>query len=102
MVVDTVIQNWGYLVVGKEAVPEGFSWAVQWIMSFFYVDGVILTSPRLARLQAALDVLTGLFDWVVLWMNIIKNWGWSTNSSKWWTGTWRLIQAAYDRGVPIV
>ena len=50
MVVDTVIQNWGYLVVGKEAVPEGFSWAVQWIMSFFYVDGVILTSPRLARL----------------------------------------------------
>ena len=102
MVVDTVIQNWGYLVVGKEAVPEGFSWAVQWIMSFFYVDGVILTSPRLARLQAELDVLTGLFDWVILWMNIIKNWGWSTNRSKWWTGTWRLIQAAYDRGVPIV
>ena len=39
---------------------------------FFYTNKRILTSPRQARLQAALDVLTVLFDRVGLRTNVTK------------------------------
>ena len=75
MFVDAVIWHWVMLVAGEEAGPEGFGQEVQWIAVLFYVDDGLLDSSRPARIQAALDVLAGLFDWVGLWENITKTVG---------------------------
>ena len=64
IVVDAVIWHWVTLVYGEEDVPYDFRQAVQCLAVLFYVDDRLLDSPRPARLQAALDVLTGLFDTV--------------------------------------
>ena len=70
-----MIHQWVVLVAGEEAGPEGFGRAVQWLEAFFYADDGILASPRSARLQATLDVLTGLFDRVGLQTNVKKTVG---------------------------
>ena len=72
MVVDVIIHQWVTLVAGEEAVPEIFERSVQWLAAFFYADDrlLILTIP--SRLQAALDVLMGLFDRVGLHTNVDK------------------------------
>ena len=61
----TVILHWETVVVGEEAGPDGFVRSVQTLVMIFYVDDGFLASPRLARLQEALGVLTGLFYRVV-------------------------------------
>ena len=68
--VDAVISYWVTLVVGKEEVPDGFGQAVKWLAAFFYADDGLLYSPRLAWLQAALDILIGFFYKVVLQTNV--------------------------------
>ena len=73
--VDTAIHHWVTLVTGEDAEPDGFGWAFQWLVAFFYSDNGLLASPRPARLQAHLEVLTGLFDRVVLHTNIKKTVG---------------------------
>ena len=37
-----------------------------------YADGGILTSPQLTRIQESLDVMSGIFSWVVLRTNVAK------------------------------
>ena len=75
MVVDSVICHWFTLVAGEEAGPDGFRRAVKWTAASFYADDGLLTSPRPARLQAALDVLMGLFNRVGLQTNLNKTVG---------------------------
>ena len=74
-VVDTVIQHWVTLDSGEKAGPDGFRRYVHCIAELFYVHDGILTSPQPARLHAALDVLTGLFDRVGLRTNVNKTVG---------------------------
>ena len=57
------------LVVGEEASPDGFR---QWLAKFFYADNGLLTSSRLAWLQASPDVLLELSNRVGLHTNINK------------------------------
>ena len=72
MVVDSVIRHWVTLSTGEEYRPDGFGRAVQWITVLFYADDVLLDSPRPSRLQADLDVLTDLFEMVLLHTNANK------------------------------
>ena len=53
-------------------VPDGVGKGVQCLASLFYADDSLFASPRLARIQAALDVLMGIFDRVGLQTNIYK------------------------------
>ena len=64
MVVDALICHWVILVVGEEAVPDGFERLVQWLVALFYANDGLIVSPRLTWLQAALDVFPGFSDMV--------------------------------------
>ena len=68
--VDAVICHWETVVKGEELVPEGIGRAVQRLDVLFYGNGGILASPWSSGLQEALDVLTGLFDWIGLRINV--------------------------------
>ena len=70
-----MICHWVTLVAGEEAGPDGFGPAVQWMATFFYANDGLLVFPRPARIQAALDVMTGLFDRVGLQTNVDKTVG---------------------------
>ena len=76
MMVGSVIFHWVILVMGEEAGPDGFGRAVQGLATLFYANNGLLISPRKSRLQAALYVLTGLFDRVSLHTNVKKQLGW--------------------------
>ena len=43
---------------------------IQWRAVFFYADYGIFDSMRPEWLQGVFDALTGLFDWLVLRMNV--------------------------------
>ena len=75
MVVVSVMWHWVILVAGWELRPEGLGWAVQWITGLFYAYYGLLASPKLSRLQAALGILTGIFDKVSLKMDVTKTVG---------------------------
>ena len=68
----TVILHWATVVAGEDAGPDSFFRSVQTLVMIFYVDDRFLASPRLARIQEALGVLTGLFYRVVLRTNVDK------------------------------
>ena len=72
MVVDAVIRHWLTLSTGEEYRQDGFGRAVQWITVLFYADDGLLDSPRPSHLQADLDVLTDLFEMVLLHTNANK------------------------------
>ena len=72
MMVDAVIRHWVAMVEVDEAVLDRFVWEVQCLAVFFYADEELITSPRPAQIQSALDVLTGLFGVVVLYTNVDK------------------------------
>ena len=72
MVVDAVIRHWVKVVTGERPVPYVFGRAVQTLAALFYEDYVILASSWMSRIQEALNVLTGLFDWIVLRKNFNK------------------------------
>ena len=59
-------------MAGKKAGPAGFGRAVQWMAGFFYANNGLLASPRTARIQTALDILTRMFERVILQTNINK------------------------------
>ena len=59
MVVNAVICHWVMMLAGEGRVPYGFGRAFQWMAEFFYKYDGLLASPMPARIQAALDVLTG-------------------------------------------
>ena len=73
IVVGTVICHW-VTMVGGGTVPDGFGRVVQQLPGFFYANNGLLDSPRTARLQAALDFLTRLFDMVGIYTNIKNGW----------------------------
>ena len=75
MVVDDLIPKWLMLVKEEEAGPNGFGWSIQWLTAFFYIDNEILDSLHSDRLQAALDVLPGIFDRVGIRTNVTKTVG---------------------------
>ena len=75
MVADALIPHWVMMVAAEDARPDGFGRAFQWLTAFFYADDSLLALPRLARLQAPLDVLTGFFDRVGLHTNVNKTVG---------------------------
>ena len=56
MIADALIPHWVVLVKVKEAGPDVFRRAVQWLVKFFYADDVLLASPRMSQLQASLNV----------------------------------------------
>ena len=68
----TVILHWATVVAGEDAGPDSFFRSVQTLVMIFYVDDRFLASPRLARIQEALGILTGLFYRVVLRTNVDK------------------------------
>ena len=70
MVVCALICHWVIVSAGEELGPEGFVRALQTLDALFYADDRILASPRLARIQEALDLLMRLFDLVRLRMNV--------------------------------
>ena len=72
MVVDAVIHHWVVLLTGEEAGPASFRLLVQCLAEFFYANYILLASPRPSRIQAALDVLEGLFYRVGLHTNFNK------------------------------
>ena len=72
IVVNTVTCHWVSIVGKEELGPEGFGWAVQWLAALFYADNGILSSPRLDRLQADLDLVAGLFHQVGMHDNVNK------------------------------
>ena len=75
MVFDAMIHHWVTLVVGEEAGLDGFGLATQWLSEFFYANGSLLALPSPARIQADLDIFTGLFDKIVLHTNVRKTVG---------------------------
>ena len=72
MLFDAGFFHWATLVVGGDAGTDGFGRAVQWLSELFYSNGGLLTSPRLAWIQVALYFLTGLFNRVLLHINLNK------------------------------
>ena len=91
MMVDAVIHHWVTLAAVEEAVPENFGRVVQMLAALFYPDDGLLTSTRLDRLQAALDILMGLFENVGLHKNSKKQLIWCNNpatllaDTRWWS-----------------
>ena len=75
IVVDMVIPIWDKLVTFEAELPEGFVRAVQNLYDLLYADDRILAYATPDRIQAALDVLTGLFNCV----------GIQKISSGWWS-----------------
>ena len=69
MVVDAIIKHWVIVVAGEEASPYGFRCDIKWLAMFFYADDGILDSLRLARLQADLGLLAGIFEKLSLHTN---------------------------------
>ena len=98
MVVDTVIRHWDTVVAGKATGPEGSGRAVQTLSSLFYVDDRILDSPHLSRIQAALDVLMGLFDHVGLQKTFGKTMGTTCQPCRTPGSLSEVVQYAYDLG----
>ena len=70
MVVGEVIHHWVVMSMVDEAGYEGFGWAVKYLVVLFYSDYRLLTLLRPSCLQAALDVLTGIFNMVGIKTNI--------------------------------
>ena len=60
------------MVKVEAAVLEGFSRAVQTLYALICVVGRLLASKTPARIQAELDVLTGLFDHVGIQNNVVN------------------------------
>ena len=75
MVVDAVIWHWVTLVNRRRRdlrVSDGRSSGL-WISSMHMMES--LPPPRPYDLQADLEVLMGIFDWIYLQMNVTKRLG---------------------------
>ena len=75
MVVGAVIRHWVIPVAGEEAGMEIFRRVIQWMAEIIYTDDVLLAPPIPPWIQAALDILTGIFDRVGLHTNLDKTVG---------------------------
>ena len=75
MVVDALIHHYTEMVAGEYAVPEGLRRMVHNLAAIFHMENRLISSHRPARLQEALDVLMGIFDWIVPMKNVAKTVG---------------------------
>ena len=69
MVVDAVIHHWVTVVMPTESDKGGIGLTIINLVEYFYADDSLVASTQLERLQRAFDVLTGLFDRVILQTN---------------------------------
>ena len=78
-VVYELIYHYIMMVAGEEEGTDGFGRAVQWLAALFYAADGLLASLSTACLQAALDILAGLFERVGLHTNPKERLGWCFN-----------------------
>ena len=69
MVVDAVIRHQVMVVIPTEAGTGGLGLNIIHLEAYFYADDGLVASTQPERLQRAFDVLTGLFNRVVLKKN---------------------------------
>ena len=62
LAVNMFIYHWATMVTGENASPEEFGREVQKLDALLYADDKLLTSPHMARMQEALDILLELFN----------------------------------------
>ena len=72
LVLDVVIRHWVTVVAPTEAGAEGLREMIQELAAFSYVGDGLVMSPQLERLQRDFNVLTNIFEWVVLHTNMRK------------------------------
>ena len=72
IVLDVVIPLWNRVVTVEVSVLEGIGRVFQTLYDLFYTDDRLLASPTLARLQASLDVMMGLFNHVGIQKQFVK------------------------------
>ena len=68
--VDALIRHWVVVVARKESGTEDFGRSVQTLSALLYADNGILAYPWPSWIQDALDVLTGLFGWVMMRVDV--------------------------------
>ena len=56
----------------SETGTEVFGQYIQWMEAYFYANCVLLASTLAARLHQAFNVLTDIFDWFGLKINVGK------------------------------
>ena len=64
IVLDVVITLWDTVVTVEASVLEGFGGVVQTLYALLYMYDRLMASPTPSRIQASIDVLTGLFNHV--------------------------------------
>ena len=72
LAVYAIIRHWVTVVAAMDAGAEGLGILIQDLSAYFYADDVLVTSTQMMRLQRAFNVLTDLFDRVVLRTNTCK------------------------------
>ena len=70
--VDAEVRKWLDIVEEGVFSPEGFNHAMHHMAEFFYADYALQVLNQLVRLQLEFDILTGLFEWVGLNMDMEK------------------------------
>ena len=73
--VDSIISHWVALVTPPEAGTRGLGMTIIDLPAYLYADYGLVALIQLERLQRAFDVLTGLFNRVVLRKNTSKTIG---------------------------
>ena len=73
---ESIIYHWVMLIAATEEGIEGLGLLILYLTEYFYVDNGIVTSNQLERLQQVFNILTGLFNRVVLrtnmWNSVIR------------------------------
>ena len=72
ILVDAVVREWLFQVLGEEAARHGYGNAVAYFLSLFYVDDAIIADRDPDRLQASAQLLADLFARVGLGTNTVK------------------------------
>ena len=69
---DDVIRHWVTMAATEEAGAEGLGVSIQDRAAYFYINNGLIALTQEERLKRAFDVLTDLFNRVVLWTNMWK------------------------------
>ena len=72
IMVDAIVREWLRQVLGPEAARQGYGEEVRAFLVIFHADDAAITSRDPERLQAALNILVGLFERVGLHTNTTK------------------------------
>ena len=72
VVVDTFICRWATVVTPTEAGTGVLGLMIIYMLAYFYSNDSLVASTQQERVHRLFDVLSGLFNWVVLWTNTLK------------------------------